>query len=222
MNVYFVRHGQTDWNVAHRIQSQGAAEVDLNATGVAQAEATAEWLAHASLAFDRIYASPYRRTRHTAEIICSRVGGTPVLDDRLREIDFGDYNGTTYGEAGYIDDNIRAAFEDPPAFVPHGGESYGQFLDRVGGFLDGELKPLEGVCDSVLVVAHRGVLNAVATILGKRDLSRFWKSDIGNCGMDVAELRGGVFTLLHRDQLPVRMRPVDKSNATTNAACMDP
>lgn len=196
MKLYLVRHGQTDWNVLHRIQSGGAAEVDLNATGVAQAEAAAEGLVHSGLAFDRIYASPYRRARHTAEIICSRIGGAPVLDDRLREFEFGDYNGTSYGEAGYIDDNIRAAFENPPAFVPHGGESYAQFLARVGDFLESELKPLEGKCGKVLVVAHRGVLNAVATILEKRDLSQFWKSDTGNCGMDVAELHGGIFTLV--------------------------
>ena len=199
MNVYFVRHGQTDWNVAHRIQSGGAAEVDLNATGVAQAETAAEGLARADLSFDRIYASPYRRARHTAEIICARVGGAPVLDDRLREIDFGDYNGTTYGDAGYIDNNIRAAFENPPAFVPHGGETYAQFIARVGGFLENEIKPLEGTCRKVLVVAHRGVLNAVATVLENRDISRFWKNDTGNCGMDVAQLRNGVFTLVHRN-----------------------
>lgn len=198
LKVYFVRHGQTDWNVAHRIQGGGAAEVDLNAAGVAQAEAAADGLARAGLSFDRIYASPYRRARHTAEIICARLGGRPVLDDRLREIDFGDYNGATYGAGGYEDENIRAAFENPQNFVPHSGESYPQFLARVGDFIDNELKPLEGVCDKVLVVAHRGVLNAVATILEKRDLSQFWKNDTGNCGMDVAELRGGVFTLVGR------------------------
>ena len=198
MEIYFVRHGQTDWNVEHRIQSGGAAEVDLNAVGVAQAEATADGLARLGLAFGRIYASPYRRARHTAEIICSRIGGAPVLDDRLREFEFGDYNGTSYGEAGYIDDNLRAAFENPPAFVPHGGESYAQFLSRVGGFLESELKPLEGTCGKGLVVAHRGVLNAVATILEKRDISLFWKNDTGNCGVDIVELKDGVFTPVRR------------------------
>ena len=181
MNVYFVRHGQTDWNVAHRIQGGGAAEVDLNATGVAQAEAAAETLARSGLAFDRIYSSPYRRAYHTAEIICTRVGGSPILDDRLREMDFGDYNGTPYLEGGYMDDNIRAAFESPLDYVPRNGESFPQFLGRVGNFIDHELKPLESVCDKVLVVAHRGVLNAVLTIVGKRDLSRFWQNDAGNC-----------------------------------------
>ncbi len=200
MKLFLVRHGQTDWNLAHWIQSSGAAEVDLNATGMAQAEAAAEGLARAGLAFDRIYSSPYRRASHTAEIICARIGGKPVIDDRLHEIDLGDYNGTSYEEAGYIDANIRAAFENPPAFVPHGGESYAQFLARVGDFLENELKPLESKCGKVLVVAHRGVLNAVATILGERDLSRFWKNDTGNCGVDIAELRDGVFTLVRRGQ----------------------
>jgi broad specificity phosphatase PhoE len=82
--------------------------------------------------------------------------------------------------------------------VPHGGESYAQFLSRVGGFLENELKPLEGTCGKGLVVAHRGVLNAVATILEKRDISLFWKNDTGNCGVDIVELKDGVFTPVRR------------------------
>ena len=79
-----------------------------------------------------------------------------------------------------------------------------QFIARVRGFLDNELKPLEDVCGYVLVVAHRGVLNAVATVLENRDLSLFWKTDTGNCDMDVAELKDGGFTLVRRSACPPR------------------
>ena len=197
MKVYFIRHGQTDWNAAHRIQG-GVAEIDLNADGVRQAEIAAEGLAGAELSFDRVYSSPYRRAMHTAELICARVGGTPVPDGRIREISFGEYEGTPYLEGGFCDDNIRAAFENPPAYVPRGGETFEQVLARVRDFLEGELKPLEGKCGSVLVVAHGGVLHAVVTLVLGLDVSRFWEGRQRNCCIHVVDLSGGRFSLTAR------------------------
>jgi len=197
MNVYFIRHGQTDWNAKHRIQG-GVATIDLNADGVHQAEVAAEGFAEAGLSFDRVYSSPYRRAMHTAEVICARVGGTPVPDGRIREVSFGEYEGTPYLEGGFCDDNIRAAFENPPAYVPRGGETFEQVLARVRDFLEGELKPLEGRCGSVLVVAHGGVLHAVVTLVLGLDVSRFWEGRQRNCCVHVADLSGGRFSLVRR------------------------
>lgn len=197
MKVYFIRHGQTDWNAAHRIQGS-VAEIDLNADGVRQAEVAAEGLAAAGISFDRVYSSPYRRAMHTAEVVCARVGGTPVPDCRIREMDFGEYEGTPYLEGGYCDDNIRAAFENPPAYVPRGGETFEQVFARVCDFLEGELKPLEGKCGNVLVVAHGGVLHAVVTLVLGLDVSRFWEGRQRNCCIHVVDLSGGRFSLTAR------------------------
>jgi probable phosphoglycerate mutase len=201
MRVLFLRHGQTDWNAAHRIQG-GVAEIDLNEAGVIQAENAADGLARAGLSFDRVYSSPFRRAMHTAEIVCSRVGGSPVPDGRIHEIHFGEYEGTPYLEGGYCDENIRAAFENPPAYVPRGGETFGQVLARVRDFLDNELKPLEGVCDNVLVVAHGGVLHAVVTTVLGLDVSRFWEGRQRNCCVHVVDLSDGRFTLVNRGLAP--------------------
>ena len=197
MKVYFIRHGQTDWNAKHRIQG-GVATIDLNADGVHQAEVAAEGFAEAGLSFDRVYSSPYRRAMHTAEVICARVGGTPVPDDRIHEVNFGEYEGTPYLEGGFCDDNIRAAFENPPAYVPRGGETFEQVFARVRDFLEGELKPLEGKCGSVLVVAHGGVLHAVVTLVLGLDVSRFWEGRQRNCCIHVVDLSGGRFSLTAR------------------------
>lgn len=198
MNVYFLRHGQTDWNAANRIQG-GIAEIDLNAEGVRQAEAVAEKLRLAGFRFDRVYSSPYRRAEHTAQIVCGRLGGTPITDGRIREISFGEYEGTPYLLGGFLDDNIRCAFEDPPAYVPRGGESYVQILSRVRDFLDCELKPLENACENVLVVAHGGVLHAVVTTVLGLDISRFWEGRQRNCCIHQIGLTNGVFTLEQRN-----------------------
>ena len=204
MKVFFLRHGQTDWNARHRIQG-GVAEIDLNADGVRQAGGAADGLVRAGLSFDRVYSSPYRRAMHTAEIVCARVGGTPIPDERVHEICFGEYEGTPYLEGGFCDDNIRAAFENPVDYVPRGGESFEHVLARVGDFLESELKPLEGLCRSVLVVAHGGVLHAVVTLVLGLDLSRFWEGRQRNCCMHVFDLAGGRFSLVHRGLDPASL-----------------
>lgn len=197
MRIFFIRHGQTEWNARHRIQG-GTVEIDLNADGVCQVEAAADGVSRAGLSFDRIYSSPFRRAMHTAEIICSRVGGTPIPDDRIHEINFGEYEGTPYLDGGFCDDNIRAAFENPPAYVPRGGETFDQVLLRVRGFLENELMPLENSCRSVFVVAHGGVLHAVVTLVLGLDVSRFWEGRQRNCCVHVVDLVNGQFTLAHR------------------------
>jgi broad specificity phosphatase PhoE len=198
MKIYFLRHGRTEWNADYRIQGANA-QIDLDGEGVRQAAAAAEGFVAAGCRFDRIYSSPYRRALHTAEIVCSRTGGEPVVDERLHEINFGEYEGTHYLEGGFCDDNIRAAFEEPEKYVPRGGETFAQVLERMRDFLDRELKPLEGELDSVLVVAHGGVMHAVITLVLGLDVSRFWEGRHKNCCVHVLGLENGVFSLLERN-----------------------
>ena len=198
MKIYFLRHGRTEWNANNRIQGSNE-KIDLDDEGVKQAEGVAEGFLRAGLEFDRIYSSPYRRAMHTAEIVCAKTGGSPVSDGRIREICFGEYEGTPFFEAGFSDDNIRAAFEDPEKYVPRGGETYPQVLARVRDFLERELKPLEGKCEKVLAVAHGGVLHAVVTLVLGLDVSRFWEGRQRNCCVHEIGLENGSFTLLERN-----------------------
>ena len=88
MEVYFLRHGETEWNREKRIQ--GSTEwTDLTQEGVRAAEAARDGMLAAGLKFDRLYTSPYRRAIHTAQIIGVGLGLEPVVDRRLRELSFG-------------------------------------------------------------------------------------------------------------------------------------
>ena len=113
MEVYFLRHGETEWNRERRIQ--GSTEwTDLTPDGMRLAEETCRGMRAAGIRFDRIYTSPYRRARHTAERIAGGgVGPAPVVDRRLREMCFGRYEGVRYGKGEYPDDNLRRFFEEP-------------------------------------------------------------------------------------------------------------
>ncbi len=85
--IYLVRQGQTDWNLTRRFN--GCTETELNQTGIDQARQQAEQLQQ--VVFDICYCSPQKRTRQTAEIISN---SQPIYDDRLAEINCGEFEGT--------------------------------------------------------------------------------------------------------------------------------
>ena len=89
MKVYFVRHGQTDWNVQSRIQGQS--DIPLNQRGIAQAKALAAQLK--TLAIDCIITSPLQRTKQTAALLNETLQ-VPILEEEgLKERDFGEFEG---------------------------------------------------------------------------------------------------------------------------------
>ena len=175
MEILFIRHGETDWNREMRIQG-GIVGIDINARGIRQAELTRDGLVAAGFRFDRAFVSPYRRARHTAEILAAPHGVEPIVDNRLHEINFGPYEGTSI--SSFADDNIRAAFKDPSSYTPReGGESFAEVETRLRSFLKEVIIPLEGKAETVLVVAHGGILRTLTRIFDRRPLSEFWTAD---------------------------------------------
>jgi broad specificity phosphatase PhoE len=137
--LYLLRHGETIWNRAKRLQ--GHKDTPLTLRGVQQAEAMGKALARKldGVAPAVFFASPLGRTRQTAAIIADAIGHDPetiVFDDRLKEVTFGIWDGlnieqlrTNHGETW------QSRLDDKWRFVPPGGESYMQVGERVGNFL---------------------------------------------------------------------------------------
>ena len=86
---YLVRHGQTDWNLAHKIQ--GYLDIPLNATGRKEAEICRELLT--SVPLDQIISSDLSRAMQTAAIINESLSLPITYDSRLRELNMGDLQG---------------------------------------------------------------------------------------------------------------------------------
>ena len=122
MDIYLIRHGETDWNKTKRLQ--GVTDIPLNAYGIELAEKTAEGLK--DVPFDRIYTSPLIRAKKTAEIIRGDRPVELVVTDGLKEISFGEYEGLCHEPEHYTipKPGFRKFFEDPEHFeTPPGGES---------------------------------------------------------------------------------------------------
>ncbi len=125
-----VRHGVTDWNTSGRFQ--GHSDVPLSAAGREQAAALAKHLQSAAPGVDFVYASPLRRALETAEIVFP--GRDIVLDERLKELHFGAFEGATQSENETHPD-WAAWFADPFSRQAPGGESYEELMARASQWL---------------------------------------------------------------------------------------
>lgn len=91
MKIYVIRHGQTDWNVAGKCQ--GMTDIELNNTGIEQAEKAREQLNNYKI--DLIICSPLKRARKTAEILNDVINCKIIGDERIIERNCGEVEGTT-------------------------------------------------------------------------------------------------------------------------------
>ena len=146
------RHGQTDWNAQHRWQGQ--ADIPLNELGREQARAAAPTLA--GYGITHLYSSDLIRARETASILADVIGVPVVSDDRLREIDVGDWCGRTKEEIG--SDFVRAlVLEEAGEHVIRGstGESVREVAGRTAAALDEISRGLPE--DAVVAVVMHGL-----------------------------------------------------------------
>ena len=156
--LYLVRHGETDFNVAQRLQ--GRYETSLNARGRQQASECGGVLRdlfarEGHQPVDYAYASsPLMRARETMELIRATLGLDPAaydVDDRLAEVSYGEWEGSTLPEIQVRDPGVLERRErDKWDFAPPGGESYREVAKRVGAWY-------ATVTRDTVVAAHGGV-----------------------------------------------------------------
>lgn len=164
LELWLIRHGQTDWNLQGRIQ--GASDIELNALGRLQAERLKARVR--GMEFTAVWSSDLARARETAEIAFP--GASITLDRRLREMHAGEHEGHSFRSAPPEIAEVRQAIwaGDCDA-APPGGESYRQVMARVSDWL-ADLPP----AGRVATVVHGGVVQAaVRLFLGQHD---GWKS----------------------------------------------
>jgi broad specificity phosphatase PhoE len=165
--LYFVRHGETDFNVAQRLQ--GRSQTVLNARGRQQARDCAGVLGdlverEQQRPADYAYvASPLLRARESMELMRAALGldaGAYATDDRLVEISYGEWEGSTLPEIEARDPGVlQRRARDKWDFAPPGGESYRDVAARVGAWYG-------TVTRDTVVVAHGGVARALMANFG--------------------------------------------------------
>lgn len=169
--IYFVRHGQTIWNVENKIC--GATDIALTELGHEQAIETGKKIKEMNLQVDEILYSPLVRAKDTALHI-SEITGIPAREEmRLKEQNFGKYESTP--RDGEEFKASKAQF----ATNYDGGESMLRLAQRLYNLLD-ELKESD---KTYLLVAHNGIARVVQSYFNDMTNEEYAAFGVANCAL---------------------------------------
>ncbi|MBN1794318.1 MAG: histidine phosphatase family protein [Candidatus Omnitrophica bacterium] len=193
MRLYLVRHGESAWNQEDKVQ--GHTDIPLSDAGRRQARLVAERFTGRSLS--RIYSSDLKRASETAQEIAAVCGAELILDERLREIRLGAWEGKTKAE---IDKIFSGAYtrwlEDPASLCIEEAETRPEFFARVRSVLT-EIIEAHKNDTALCIVAHGGVITAYLSLLLGADFDRMlFTMRLDNCGITTLEITDHQRTIL--------------------------
>jgi len=175
--IILVRHGETKWNVAEVFR--GRIDVDLNETGLKQAELLAEYLQERKP--EAIYSSPLQRALKTAEAIARHHKLEVTTTPGLLDLDFGDWQGLSRQE---VQQKYPESYADwlnrPERLKMPSGESLDDVTERAMALVDEVIARHAG---TVILVSHRVVLKVLICALLGLDNSHFWNIKLDTCAM---------------------------------------
>lgn len=183
--IYFIRHGQTETNKAHRLQ--GHSDIPLNDVGREQAKTAAAWFRTQGITFDLIYSSPLVRAVETARILEPDV---PIItDERIIEIDYGIYEGMDLKDPAPEIVTFFSDFVHNPA--PAGMEALPHIIERFGAFLEDIRPQAEG--KNILISTHAIAMKGGLEYLTPSSGGSYWATHIANCDVYAASFKDGEY-----------------------------
>lgn len=194
--IYFIRHGQTDYNLKKIIQGSGV-DSDLNATGLAQAQAF--YNHYQDLNFDGVYASALKRAQQTIQSFIKK-DRPPNYSSLINEINWGIHEGKSY-ELG-LADSYKALIKDWQAgnfdARVEGGESAAELGNRCQAFLD-QLTPVNA--KQLLVCTHGRTLRCLMSIIKGESLAQMENYAHSNTGLFLVRQYNDGYELLKQNDI---------------------
>lgn len=169
MRIYITRHGETEWNRMGRMQ--GWENSRLTEKGIENAKRLGESLKTADIGC--IYCSTLGRAVETAELIRGEKNIKIILNESLKEMCFGVWEGMMHSDIKEMfPDQHQNFWERPHLYEPIQGESYPEFIERVRtGFYD----IINSARDkNILIVTHTCVKKAIYSFLKNIPIEDFW------------------------------------------------
>lgn len=192
--LYFVRHGETDWNKYNKVQ--GCVDTELNQTGIVQAKKVAERLKDEKI--DAIFTSSLKRAYLTAQQIRVYHPNIEfVIKDEIREIGFGEWEGLTVEE---LERNHAEQYRlwklSPEKAIFPGEGNLNNVLKRVKVFLD---NLLELDFKRIVIVTHGGIIKLSVIYLLELSMDFYKKCWFGNASLSIIDIKEDkkVLTLLN-------------------------
>lgn len=172
-----IRHGDTAWNVEEIFR--GRADVELNETGIKQAELLAKYLTDERIV--AIYSSPLKRALKTAEIIAASHHIDVKPAQELIDFDYGEWQGLSHNTVKEKYQALYAEWLTNPHLVKvPKGESLDDARERVLGLISRVIIKHEG---NVALLSHRVVGKVLICALLGLDSSHFWNIRLDTCGI---------------------------------------
>lgn len=201
MDIYIIRHGETEWNTLRKLQ--GRADTELNEVGIRLAEITAEALKE--IPFDIAYTSPLKRAYKTAEIIVGEREIPLVADERIQEVSFGEYEGLGCSKDNYEipDPEFEYFFQAPEKYVAKNGtESIEDLCSRTTEFLKEITGNPELEDKTVLIATHGAALKGLLSSIGNKAKKDFWGSGVHrNCAVTKLKSNHGMIDLIYENRI---------------------
>ena len=199
--LILVRHGESEWNRAGRIQGQ--VNSPLTDLGISQARAISDYLSGIFLNQElEIYSSPLERAIQTAEIIAKGIdclSSEVMIDERLNDFNLGEISGT-YGwdkVAEIFPEQAQLRLQDPMRFHPSGGESGAKFEARLRSLME----EMKGDDTTKLLVSH-GIVN--------KFIRGIYKNISGKEMINLGESQNTIYCLEHGDETEIKIPPSNR------------
>ena len=202
--IILVRHGETAWNVEEIFR--GRSDIELNDTGIKQAELLAEYLGDKKI--DAIYSSPLKRAAKTAATIAGYHKLDVEIAPGLTDFDYGKWQGLPLQEVKDRYKELYAKWINSPdkAKMP-AGESLDDIRKRAIGVVDMAVARYEG---TVALVSHRVVNKVLICALLGLDNSHFWDIKMDTCGITTFTFENGRFVLTEHNNTSF-LKPLQKA-----------
>lgn len=199
MKLYLLRHGETDWNKARKIQ--GCTDIPLNEYGRELARKTCEGMK--DIPIDLVITSPLIRAKETAQLVMAGRNVPMVENGEIQEMNFGEYEGRPSDEEPTAS-ILRAFFKNPGAYPPpEKGESIPELLSRTGKFLEQLIQDKTLQDKNILISTHGAAMTGlVNNIKGQLEVNDFWKKGVPpNCAVTIVSVENGVATILEENHI---------------------
>ncbi len=202
--IILVRHGETEWNVTEVFR--GRIDIELNETGLKQAELLAEYLRDLRIA--AIYSSPLKRALKTAEMMASHRNLDVEITPGLIDFDYGEWQGLSHE---VVKDRYKELYaewvKNPHQVKMPAGESLNDVRRRAVSVVDSVVARYEG---TVVLVAHRVVNKVLICVLLGLDNSHFWNIRQDACGITTFTYENERFILTKHNDISF-LRPISKA-----------
>lgn len=198
MKLYIIRHGETEWNQARRLQGQ--TDIPLAEEGIRLAGITGEKLKE--IPFAVAYTSPLKRAVQTAEYVLAGRDISIKTDERIQEISFGEWEGECLLDSKVLPgDFTEKFFKNPVEYLrPSKGENFQDVCQRTENFLQELISKKEYQDANILISTHGAAGRCLLNYFyGDNDI---WRGSVPtNCAISIVEVKNGRGEVLERDKV---------------------